>query len=164
MFTSALRDKTSELLQLCRSSVKRIVVAESCTGGLVSACLTEIPGSSDVFESGFITYSNNAKIKELKVPKNLIDTVGAVSEEVACAMASGALACSHADLSLAVTGIAGPAGASPEKPVGLVHFAVAGRSSATSHQKVVIPGDRSMVRIASVNIGINMLLNSVRNL
>ena len=110
------------------------------------------------------TKGTNAKIKELKVPKNLIDTVGAVSEEVACAMASGALACSHADLSLAVTGIAGPAGASPEKPVGLVHFAVAGRSSATSHQKIVIPGDRSMVRIASVNIGINMLLKSVRNL
>ena len=164
MFTSELRDKTSELLQLCRASLKRIVVAESCTGGLVSACLTEIPGSSDVFESGFITYSNNAKMEELKVPKTLIDTVGAVSKEVACAMADGALASSRADLSLGVTGVAGPGGGSEEKPVGLVHLAVARLGRATSHQKVLIPGDRSAVRIAAVGIGINMLLNAARNL
>lgn len=164
MFNSDLTNKSSELLELCRASHKRIVVAESCTGGLVSACLTEIPGSSDVFEIGFITYSNNAKMKELKVPRNLIDTAGAVSEEVACAMADGALASSRADLSLGVTGIAGPAGGSKKKPVGLVHLAVAGLGRTTSHRKVLIQGDRSMVRIGSVSLGIDMLLDAVRNL
>ena len=164
MFNNDLKNKSYELLELCQASHKRIVVAESCTGGLVSACLTEIPGSSNVFELGFITYSNNAKMEELKVPKTLIDTVGAVSKEVACAMADGALASSRADLSLGVTGVAGPGGGSEEKPVGLVHLAIARLGKITSHQKVLIPGDRSAVRVAAVGIGINMLLNAARNL
>ena len=163
MFNSDLQNKTSELLQICIDSHKRITVAESCTGGLVSACLTEISGSSYVFEIGFVTYSNNAKMKELKVPKHLIDTVGAVSKEVACAMADGALASSRADLSLGVTGVAGPAGGSEKKPVGLVHLAVAGLDRETSHRRVIIPGDRSMVRIGAVSIGITMLLDAVLN-
>ena len=164
MFSVSLREKSTILLELCRASFKQMVTAESCTGGLVSACLTEIPGASDVFQRGFVTYSNDAKIKELSVSKNLIDTVGAVSEEGACAMAHGALACTPADLSLAITGVAGPGGGTKAKPVGLVHFAVAGRNTKTSHQKLIIPGDRSMVRMVSVGIGIDMLLDSARHL
>ncbi len=102
-------------------------------------------------------------MKELKVAKNLIDTVGAVSKEVECAMADGALASSRADLSLGVTGVAGPAGGSEKKPVGLVHFALAGLDRETLHRKVLIPGDRSMVRIGAVSIGITMLLDAVLN-
>ena len=164
MFSISLREKSTILLELCRASLKQMVTAESCTGGLVSACLTEIPGASDVFQRGFVTYSNDAKIKELRVSKSLIDTVGAVSEEVACAMAHGALACTPADLSLAITGVAGPGGGTKAKPVGLVHFAVAGRNTKPSHKKLIIPGDRSMVRMVSVGIGIDMLLDSARHL
>ena len=164
LFSETLKEKSTILLELCRASFKQIVTAESCTGGLVSACLTEIPGASDVFQRGFVTYSNNAKIKELSVSKNLIDTVGAVSEEVVCAMAHGALACTPADLSLAITGVAGPGGGTKAKPVGLVHFAVAGRNTKTCHQKLIIPGDRSMVRMVSVGVGIDMLLGSARRL
>ena len=163
MFNRELKNKASELLEICIDSHKRIAVAESCTGGLVSACLTEISGSSNVFEIGFVTYSNNAKMKELKVPKHLIYTVGAVSKEVACAMAEGALASSGADLSLGVTGVAGPAGGSEEKPVGLVHLAVAGLDRETFHREVLISGDRAMVRIGAVSIGITMLLDAVLN-
>jgi nicotinamide-nucleotide amidase len=164
LFSKSLREQSAILLELCRVSFKQIVTAESCTGGLLSACLTEIPGASDVFQRGFVTYSNDAKIKELRVSKSLIDTVGAVSEEVACAMAHGALACTPADLSLAITGVAGPGGGTKAKPVGLVHFAVAGQNTKTSHKKLIIPGDRSMVRMVSVGIGIDMLLDSARHL
>ena len=165
MFNKEIRARSKELLEVCQASKRRIALAESCTGGLLSACLTEIPGSSNVFEIGFITYSNYAKMKELKVPKDLIDEVGAVSKEVACAMADGALlATTRADLSLGITGVAGPDGGSKEKPVGLVHFAVAGLGRPTSHQKVVITGHRSVIRMTSVSIALNMLLSAVREL
>ena len=152
------------MLEECRVASKILVTAESCTGGLVSACLTEIPGSSDVFTHGFVTYSNNTKIEFLNVSANLIERAGAVSEEVAVAMALGALAGTPAHLSLAVTGVAGPGGGTVEKPVGLVHFAVAARNTTTSHKKIIIPGERSVVRMTSVSIALDMLLESIRHL
>lgn len=111
----------------------KLATAESCTGGMVAAAITDIPGSSAVFERGFVTYSNEAKSEMLGVPAHLIATVGAVSREVAVAMAVGALDHANADISVAVTGVAGPAGGSPQKPVGLVHFSVARQGAPTIH-------------------------------
>ena len=113
----------SRLLEVCREKGIQVVTAESCTGGLVAGALTEVPGSSDVVERGFVTYSNEAKSEMLGVPADLIKAHGAVSELVARAMAEGALRHSRASLAVAVTGVAGPGGGSAAKPVGLVHFA-----------------------------------------
>src|SRR5205085_4926632 len=113
------------LLNLCRSKQLRIATAESCTGGLVAATLTEVPGSSDVFERGFVTYSNTAKQAMLGVDPDMLLLYGAVSRETAEAMVNGALARAPVDLVVAITGIAGPRGESAAKPVGLVHFAAA---------------------------------------
>ena len=103
-----LVDKAREVVEANRAAGRRVAVAESCTGGLVSAALTEIPGSSDMFEAGYVTYSNAAKISELKVSEEVVDTFGAVSVATAWAMARGALAASDADVAVAITGIAGP--------------------------------------------------------
>ena len=113
----------SRLLEVCREKGIQVVTAESCTGGLVAGALTEVPGSSDVVERGFVTYSNEAKNEMLGVPADLIKAHGAVSEPVARAMAEGALRHSRASLAVAVTGVAGPGGGTATKPVGLVHFA-----------------------------------------
>jgi nicotinamide-nucleotide amidase len=115
------------LLALCRVRGLKIATAESCTGGLVAAALTEIPGSSDVVERGFVTYSNEAKHEMLGVPNATLRKFGAVSRQTAQAMARGALKNSAADIAVSITGIAGPGGATPGKPVGLVHFAAAAR-------------------------------------
>jgi nicotinamide-nucleotide amidase len=115
------------LLELCRRKKLKIAAAESCTGGLVAATLTEIAGSSDVFERGFVTYSNEAKEAMLGVPATTLASHGAVSAETAQAMATGALAHAPVDLTVSITGIAGPGGAVAGKPVGLVHFAAASR-------------------------------------
>jgi nicotinamide-nucleotide amidase len=120
-----MRDLARRALDACRTRKLKIVLAESCTGGLIAAALTEIPGSSDVFERGFVTYSNDAKQEMLGVAGDLIAVYGAVSPQVAEAMALGALDHSHAQIALAVTGIAGPSGGSAQKPVGLVHFGLA---------------------------------------
>ncbi|MBV8447338.1 MAG: CinA family protein, partial [Hyphomicrobiales bacterium] len=146
------------LLDLCRARGLRIAIAESCTGGLVAGALTEIAGSSDVVDRGFVTYSNEAKAEMLGVPKDLIVRHGAVSEEVARAMAEGALAHSVADLSVAVTGVAGPGGGSTEKPVGLVHFAAAGKGKATVREERRF-GDlgRSEIRRQSVLVALALL-------
>ena len=121
------RSLAQQVLELCRTRGMRVATAESCTGGLVAAALTAIAGSSDVVECGFVTYSNAAKQKLLGVPAATVLRYGAVSGETAAAMAKGALKRSGVDLAVSVTGIAGPAGGSKQKPVGLVHFAVASR-------------------------------------
>jgi len=133
------------LLARCREQGIRIATAESCTGGLIAAALTEIAGSSDVFERGFVTYSNEAKMDLLGVPADLIAREGAVSEAVARAMAQGALAHGRADLALAVTGIAGPGGGSPDKPVGRVHLAAA-RGERLLHERCDF-GDQGRARV-----------------
>lgn len=124
-----LVDKARKVVEANRSAGRRIAVAESCTGGLISAALTEIAGSSDVFEAGYVTYSNAAKISQLKVSEDVVDTFGAVSVATAWAMARGALAASDADIAVAITGIAGPGGGTAQKPVGTVVFARAERGA-----------------------------------
>jgi nicotinamide-nucleotide amidase len=146
------------LLELCRAKKLMIATAESCTGGLVAATLTEIPGSSDVVERGFVTYSNAAKTEMLGVPVDVIARFGAVSRETAEAMAQGALAHSPADLAVSITGIAGPGGSSPGKPVGLVHFTAAARRGPRMHHEGRY-GEigRALVRIVSVRQAFMML-------
>jgi nicotinamide-nucleotide amidase len=128
-----LVDKAREVVDANRSAGRRIALAESCTGGLVSAAITEVPGASDVFEVGLVTYSNQAKMSRLLVAQDVIETFGAVSVATAWAMAQGALKVSEADVAVAITGIAGPDGGSPSKPVGTVVFARADRSADPGH-------------------------------
>ncbi len=135
MFTPSLLDAATTLLALCTQRHLRLAVAESCTGGLVGALITECAGASAVLERGFITYSNDAKIELLGVAPALIQTNGAVSAACALAMAQGALQNSKADLAIAITGIAGPEGGSPEKPVGTVHIALAARKNLSASQQ-----------------------------
>jgi nicotinamide-nucleotide amidase len=152
----------ADLLEAARAEGELIATAESCTGGLVSATLTAVPGSSDVFDRGFVTYSNAAKSEMLGVPYWLIERHGAVSEDVARAMAGGALTHSNASLAVAVTGIAGPDGGTPEKPVGLVHFA-AGRPDGPMHHERVVFGDvgRAEVRRRAVERALSLLRSLV---
>ncbi len=124
-----------ELLDLCKRKRLTLATAESCTGGLLAATLTEIPGSSQVIDRAFVSYSNAAKQAMLDVPPATLETYGAVSRETAEAMAKGALARSPVELAISITGIAGPTGAQPGKPIGLVHFAVASRSGQLVHQE-----------------------------
>jgi nicotinamide-nucleotide amidase len=139
-----------------------VATAESCTGGLVAAALTDIAGSSAVFERGFVTYSNEAKRELLGVPLALIERHGAVSAEVARAMAAGALAASRADLAVSVTGVAGPSGGTSEKPVGLVFFAFARRGKATcTERRVFSGGGRAYIRAKSVETALAMLLQGM---
>jgi nicotinamide-nucleotide amidase len=154
----AIRDAAVRVLDACRRRGFKVATAESCTGGLVAGALTEIPGSSDVVDRGFVTYSNAAKEAMLGVPAAVLERHGAVSRETALAMAAGALANSNADLTVAITGIAGPGGGSAEKPVGLVHFAAAARDSRLIHREKRF-GDigRSTVRAQSVAEALAML-------
>jgi nicotinamide-nucleotide amidase len=155
---ATLIEQATALLELCRSKRLRIATAESCTGGLIAAALTEIPGSSDVVDRGFVTYSNEAKQAMLGVSDATLRQFGAVSRETAEAMATGAIAHSVAELAVSVTGIAGPGGGSRDKPVGLVHFAAASRSGRLIHRERRF-GDigRSQVRQASVVEALAML-------
>ncbi|UYY60226.1 CinA family protein [Sphingomonas sp. S2-65] len=128
-----LVDAARKVIEANRALGRKIAVAESCTGGLVSAALTELPGSSDVFEVGFVTYSNEAKTEALRVSGDVLETFGAVSIAVAWSMAQGALKRSNADVAVAITGIAGPGGGSEKKPVGTVVFAQAERGADPQH-------------------------------
>jgi nicotinamide-nucleotide amidase len=153
-----LTERASALLDLCRRKGLKLAAAESCTGGLLAATLTEIPGSSDVFERGFVTYSNEAKEAMLGVAPLTLAMLGAVSRETAEAMARGALSHAPVDLAAAITGIAGPGGAVEGKPVGLVHLAAAARSGRLILEERKY-GDigRAQVRRASVIDAIIML-------
>lgn len=148
MFSQELLEKSRRLLEGCRRGNLSLVTAESCTGGLVAGCLTAVPGASDVFTRGFVTYANEAKTELLGVPEALLAQHGAVSEEVARAMAEGTKRTARADLALAVTGIAGPASDMTEKPVGLVHMAAAGTE--THHERHQFSGNRDEIRLAAV--------------
>jgi len=150
------------LADVLRARGWKIATAESCTGGLVAAACTAVAGSSDWFERGFVTYSNEAKAELLGVPVALIAACGAVSAEVARAMAEGALARSHAQVALAVTGIAGPGGGSPAKPVGTVWVALAQAGGAARAELLQLAGDRAAVREQTVHIALARLLASAR--
>jgi nicotinamide-nucleotide amidase len=163
MSGSATRALARSLLDLCRMRKLTIVTAESCTGGLVAGALTEIPGSSDVVDRGFVTYSNEAKHAMLGVETATLATFGAVSKETAVAMAVGALEQADANLSVSITGIAGPGGATPGKPVGLVHLAVASRDGRITHKECRFGAiGRSQVRQQSVIEALKMLMEMAR--
>ena len=161
--TSSTIALSRSLLDLCRMRKLTISTAESCTGGLVAGALTDIPGSSDVIDRGFITYSNDAKRVMLGVKATTLLTFGAVSKETATAMAIGALERAGVDLAVAVTGIAGPGGATPGKPVGLVHLAVAARDGRILHRECRFGAiGRSLVRQRSVVEALRMLMEVAR--
>ena len=162
MFPPALQEKAARLLDICRARGTRIATAESCTGGLVAGLLTELPGSSDVVERGFVTYSNEAKQECLGVSAALLQQYGAVSEPVARAMAEGALVHSRTDLAVSVTGVAGPGGGSAAKPVGLVHLGVSRAGGITLHREYRF-GDigRGEVRMKAVEAALALLLESL---
>lgn len=146
-----------EVLQTCRDHNLTISTAESCTGGMIGAALTSVPGSSDVVDRGFITYSNQAKHDLLGVRKDSLDQFGAVSEEVATQMAEGGLKHAKTSLCVAVTGIAGPDGGTDEKPVGLVYLACAKKNSATIVERQVFSGNRDHVRKQTTQRALELL-------
>jgi nicotinamide-nucleotide amidase len=150
--------RAAVLLEQCRSQGVKIATAESCTGGMLAALLTSVPGSSDVFDCSFVTYSNEAKKRMLGVSHDVIAEFGAVSRECSLAMAHGAILESAATLTVSITGVAGPSGGTPAKPVGLVHFACARRNGATLHREERF-GDigRKGVRTASVEVALELL-------
>jgi nicotinamide-nucleotide amidase len=163
LFSPALLDRAATLLSQCRAHGLRVAAAESCTGGLVCALLTEIPGSSAVVERGFVTYSNLAKHELLNVDEATLAEFGAVSEPTAREMAEGALRHSAADLAVAVTGVAGPDGGTAEKPVGLVHFALARRGGATiALERRFGALGRAAVRLAAVETALELLERAAR--
>ena len=162
MFPTQLIAKATRVLNRGRSKAVRVVTAESCTGGLLIGCLTEIAGSSDVVDRGFVPYTNEAKQQQLGVPADLFYRAGAVSEEVARAMAEGALGRSDADVAVSCTGIAGPGGATETKPVGLVHLAAArsgGRVSLLKREYGDIGRDR--VRLAAVEDALDLMVKQI---
>jgi nicotinamide-nucleotide amidase len=158
MFPPELLSRAVSFLDLCRARDVKIVTAESCTGGLIAGLLTEIAGSSDVVERGFVTYSNAAKTDCLGVPADLIDKRGAVSREVAAAMAQGALEHSRAGIAVAVTGVAGPDGGTASKPVGLVYIAARSRSGQSRVEEHCFDEalGRSGIRLATIAAALDL--------
>jgi nicotinamide-nucleotide amidase len=150
-----------QLVASLRAQGSRVAVAESCTGGLLGGRITDVPGSSDVFEGGVIAYANAVKRRELDVAREVLETDGAVSEAVACAMAEGARRRFGAEYGIAVTGIAGPGGGTPEKPVGLVWFAVAGPDGTASHRSM-FAGSRVEIRCRAAQTALYLLLRRLR--
>ena len=161
MFPKPVRVLADQVLAAARQAGLKIATAESCTGGLIAGALTEIPGSSDVVDRGFVTYSNQAKCDMLGVEIEMLIAHGAVSEPVARAMAEGALAHSGADLAVSVTGIAGPGGGSANKPVGLVHIACARKGHETLHERRIFTGDRGGVRMSTVKAALKLVERSL---
>lgn len=156
-------EKAKHVIEACRKKHFRLATVESCTGGMIIASLTDISGSSDVVECGFITYSNNAKTALVNVDESLISSYGAVSEPVAIAMAEGALKYSQADIAVSATGIAGPHGGTPEKPVGLVYIAVALKGHKTICLEAHFKDEgREAIRLATVHQALDLLLTMLR--
>ena len=156
-----MQDKTTphELSTLLRAKGYKLATAESCTGGMISAAMTDLSGSSDVFDRGFVTYSNQAKIDMLGVSPATLEQFGAVSAETAQEMCEGALKNSLADITIAVTGIAGPTGGSPEKPVGLVYIGIAAKGHPTQVTRHIFSGDRADVRRQTVEAALMSLIH-----
>jgi nicotinamide-nucleotide amidase len=158
MFNQELTIKATKVLQNLRQNNSKLTCAESCTGGLLSALFTSISGASDVFDRGFVTYSNDAKNEMLNVDIEILEEFGAVSEEVAIGMAIGALKNSQANIAVAITGIAGPKSDDTKKPVGLVYVAIAARDEEVRVQKFNFAGDdRDQVRLSTISATLEML-------
>ena len=162
LLPAELVDKARAVVEANRKAGRKLAVAESCTGGLVCAALTEIPGSSEVLDAGYVTYSNEAKTADLRVSEEVVQTFGAVSIATAWAMAQGALDSSNADVAVAITGIAGPEGGSPTKPVGTVVFARAermpGPDDVTADQKLFENENRAGVRLQAALCALDLLM------
>lgn len=155
-------DLIKQIASYLRTSDQMVAVAESCTGGLLSADLTKLPGSSVWFDRGFVTYSNAAKTTLLGVSEKILTQYGAVSHETAKAMAEGALKSSQAQIALSITGIAGPEGGTLEKPVGTVWFAIAAQNKSTVTHLEKIDGTRNAIRQKAVVIGLNLILQTLK--
>ncbi len=158
MFPAECTRLAEGLLAEARRTGVRLATAKSCTGGLIAGCLTEIAGSSAVVDRGYVVYDDRAKVAMLGVREATLAEHGAVSEATAREMVAGALARSGCDLAVAVTGVAGPGGGSEAKPVGLVHVAAGRRGGSVLHQRHLFPGDRSAVRLASVEAALSLVL------
>ena len=162
LLPAELVEKARAVVEANRKAGRKLAVAESCTGGLVCAALTEIPGSSEVLDAGYVTYSNEAKMHDLHVSDEVVETFGAVSIATAWAMAQGALDASKADVAVAITGIAGPDGGSPSKPVGTVVFARAerlpGPDEVTADQKLFENQNRAGVRLQAALCALDLLM------
>ena len=158
MIPAGLLQRAKHLLEICETKELMVATVESCTGGLLAGCLTAVPGSSAVVERGFVTYSNEAKSDLAGVDPALIERHGAVSREVAEAMAAGALTHAPVDIAASVTGIAGPGGGTAAKPVGLVFIGAAARNGPVNVTENHFPGDRNAIREASVAVGLDMLI------
>ncbi len=161
MFPDDILALSKSLIEACKAQGLMVTTAESCTGGLIAASITAVSGSSDIFDRGFNTYSYDSKSEMLGVNLDDIVASGAVSETVARQMAEGALAHSNAQLSVAVTGIAGPGGGSDEKPVGTVDIAAAREGRETVYQRCLFDGDRDAVRMQTVKAALEMMLGLV---
>ena len=157
MFDPKTLELATAVLDACRQRGWRLATAESCTGGLVAAALTAIPGSSDVVDRGFVTYSNRAKMELLGVPATILSEHGAISAETALAMATGAIARASVDLAVSISGLAGPGGGGVEKPVGLIHFGVATKNVGRNERRI-FPGDRTEIRRAAMMRALDFLL------
>ncbi|MDD9899661.1 MAG: CinA family protein [Alphaproteobacteria bacterium] len=159
LFPQDIHDQAKQLVADASEKRLGVTTAESCTGGLIAACITDIPGSSDMFDRGFVTYSNDAKMAQISVDRKTLADFGAVSAETAIEMAEGALRNSHADIAVAVTGIAGPTGNTDEKPVGLVYIALV--SSKDRNNPVIskhqFDGDRHAIRLSTVKEALQAL-------
>lgn len=161
MFPPECLAAARELLDACRAAGLRLATAESCTGGLIAGCLTELAGSSDVVDRGYVVYANAAKEALLGVRPTTLAQHGAVSELTAREMAEGALGDGEIGLAVAVTGVAGPGGGTASKPVGLVHVAAARAGGATLHERHLFAGDRSAVRMATVEAALRLALQAI---
>lgn len=161
MFSKAIRAQAQKVIKTLEQRGEMIVTAESCTGGLVGAALTSIAGSSKVVHGGFVTYSNEAKVRMIGVPKHLIQNYGAVSLQCARAMADGARSKARTDVAIAITGIAGPDGGTDTKPVGLVHFAVSTATDTATREMRFGDLGRDEVRDASVLVALELILETI---
>lgn len=158
LYSNVMQRNAEKLLKICEGKGLKIATVESCTGGLLAGLLTAVPGSSAVVERGYVTYSNEAKAEEVGVDTALIDTHGAVSREVAQAMAMGALDHAPVDLTASITGVAGPGGGTASKPVGLVYIGAARRGTGVEVRENRFDGDRNAIREESVRVALEMLL------
>jgi nicotinamide-nucleotide amidase len=163
VFDSETLALAEQVLALCRERGWHLATAESCTGGLVAAALTAIAGSSDVVDRGFVTYSNEAKTALLGVPAETIATHGAVSAQTCAAMAKGAVGRAPVDLAVSITGVAGPGGGTPQKPVGLVYLGVARQGGAARVERRIFPGDRAEIRRTAVVLALELLREAARS-
>lgn len=166
LFPEDIAEQATAVVSALKQRAMLLCCAESCTGGMIAAALTSVPGASAVFDRGFVTYSNEAKSQMLGVPEDLLahPGPGAVSAEVARAMAEGALSASNAGIAVAVTGIAGPDGGTPDKPVGLVYIACALSGSEGAVRRQIFAGNRHEIRHATVNAALDLVLRGLDTL